>query len=34
MVVDVAPLGDDAERLAEQGRTPVYVAVDGAARRA
>jgi Cu+-exporting ATPase len=28
--VDVAPLAADAERLAEQGRTPVYVAVDGA----
>ncbi|HEX7088624.1 MAG TPA: heavy metal translocating P-type ATPase [Longimicrobiales bacterium] len=28
--VDIAPLAADAERLAEQGRTPVYVAVDGA----
>src|SRR5690606_6266375 len=28
--VDVAPLAADAERLAERGRTPVYVAVDGA----
>ncbi len=28
--VDVATLATDAERLAEQGRTPVYVAVDGA----
>ncbi|MBX6362861.1 MAG: HAD-IC family P-type ATPase, partial [Gemmatimonadetes bacterium] len=28
--VDVAPLRADAERLAADGRTPVYVAVDGA----
>ena len=28
--VEVAPLAAEAERLAEQGRTPVYVAVDGA----
>jgi len=28
--VDVAPLRADAERLAAQGRTPVYVNVDGA----
>jgi Cu+-exporting ATPase len=28
--VDVAPLRDRAERLAGQGRTPMYVAVDGA----
>jgi len=27
--VDVAPLRERAERLAEQGRTPVYAAVDG-----
>jgi Cu+-exporting ATPase len=28
--IDVAPLRADAERLAAQGRTPVYAAVDGA----
>jgi Cu+-exporting ATPase len=28
--IDVAPLCDDAARLAEQARTPVYVAIDGA----
>jgi Cu+-exporting ATPase len=28
--IDVAPLRDEAIRLAEQARTPVYVAVDGA----
>jgi Cu+-exporting ATPase len=28
--IDVAPLRDDAARLAEQARTPVYVAIDGA----
>ena len=28
--VDVAPLRADAERLAGEGKTPVYVAVDGA----
>jgi Cu+-exporting ATPase len=27
--VDIEPLADDTERLAAQGRTPVYVAVDG-----
>jgi Cu+-exporting ATPase len=27
--VDTGPLADDTERLAAQGRTPVYVAVDG-----
>ncbi|MBW8768590.1 MAG: copper-translocating P-type ATPase [Gemmatimonadetes bacterium] len=28
--IDVAPLRDDASRLAGQARTPVYVAIDGA----
>ena len=28
--IEVAPLADAAQRLAEQGKTPIYVAVDGA----
>ena len=28
--IDVAPLRDEAMRLAEQAKTPVYVAIDGA----
>ncbi|HET7322484.1 MAG TPA: HAD-IC family P-type ATPase, partial [Longimicrobiaceae bacterium] len=28
--IDVAPLSESAERLASQGRTPMYTAIDGA----